>query len=245
MDRCYYDQLTEQIRSQKLDSTFFFGPLNSLIQSDFLQTENIRFFITLGLDTVQLWQLWENNPLGNDTVLINFDPDFKFDAIRSSNSVSHGNVENFGKITSSVVNGDTHRPDLAKLVKYNPETLHTIYSDDWEHSIQRILDIAIIFKMASHHGKTLIVSKNGNDNILTSLLISIQRLQNPQLSTLDAFRFIKVQRPSVYHLTPDFFDLCNSINCYSLADAPVKVDKQSRKIGQESEEPFKKIHTNK
>lgn len=233
MDRCHYDQLVEQIRSQRLDNNVFFGPINSLIQKDFLQLENIRFFITLGLDTCQLSQLWDNGSLRNDdSVVINFDPKFNPSEIDTTSRFFYENVENLRKIIANVANdcNNTNQQEMKKLVKNDIESLGTLYSGNWGVQMRYLLDIAIIFKIASQYDKILIVSKNGNDNVLVSFLIAIQMIQNPQLSALEAFKFIKVQRPSVHELTPEFVSLCNSLSGNSLS-GPIP-DKQSRKLEQ-------------
>ncbi|GAV53693.1 hypothetical protein ZYGR_0AK01950 [Zygosaccharomyces rouxii] len=234
MNRCYYDQLVEQIKSQRLDNSILFGPINSLIQKDFLESENIRFFVTLGFDTWQLSQLWDNGSLSSDnSVVINFDPNFNTNEIDTTTRFFYENAENLRKIVTHVMNTDdngSNHQELKKLISSDLAGLGTIYSGNWGVQIRYLVDIAIIFKMASQYGKILIVSKNGNDNVLVSFLIAIQMIQNPQISTPEAFKFIKVQRPSVHELAPEFVDLCNSLSG-NPSSTPIP-DKQSRKFEQ-------------
>ncbi|GCE97540.1 hypothetical protein ZYGM_003397 [Zygosaccharomyces mellis] len=234
MNRCYYDQLVEQIRSQKLDSNVLFGPINSLTQKDFLEVENVKFFITLGLDTSQLSQVWNNGPLNSDnSVVINFDPNFDYNGVDTETRFFDENAENLRKIVAHVMRADddsSTQQYLRSLVNSDVTSLGTVYNGSWEVQIRNLLDIAIIFKLASGYGKLLIVSKNGNDNVLVSLLVALQIIQNPHLSVLEAFKFIKVQRPSVQELAPEFVSLCSSLGGTPLSGSTP--DKQGRKFEQ-------------
>lgn len=234
MNRCYYDHVLEQIRSQRLDNNIFFGPINSLIQKDFLEAENIRFFITLELDARQLAQLWEDGLLNSkESVVASFDPNFNCNKIDIGTKFFYENEENLREIVNYVMSSDNDSSGqlgLKQLINSDMANLGTIYGGNWGDQIRHLLNIALVFKMASHYGKILIVSKNGNDNVLVSFLMAIQMIQNPQVSTSEAFNFIKVQRPSVHELGPEFIDLCDSLNDRSLTGSIP--DKPSRRFEQ-------------
>lgn len=234
MNRCYYDQLVEQIRSQKLDSNVLFGPINCLSQKDFLEVENIKFFITLGLDTWQLSQVWNDGPLNSDnSVVVNFDPNFDYNRVDTETRFLDENAENLHKIAAHVMRAyddNSTQQHLRSLFNSDITSLSTVYGGSWGVQIRNLLDIAIMFKMASQYGKLLIVSKNGNDNVLVSLLVALQIIQNPHISVLEAFKFIKVQRPSVQELAPEFVSLCSSLGGTPLSGSTP--DKQGRKFEQ-------------
>ncbi|QLL34096.1 hypothetical protein HG536_0F04220 [Torulaspora globosa] len=226
IDNSYYlAHSLEQLKPQRLSGNIFFGPLNTLTQRQFIESENIKLFIGVGLSTRRLAPILNEIPSFagklNDYLVLNFDSEFDAASIISGSAGSaveeyhsHNStflkliIENFlkGNEEFSVQEGYrclTPTPetlDFAQIIDGDVEAYYNggnVYSDPSSSKFVAFNDFIAIFKRVNPTAKVLVFSQNGNDLELVTFLVSAVLKEKPSVKVREAYQFIKSIRPTI------------------------------------------------
>ncbi|SCU82166.1 LAFA_0C09516g1_1 [Lachancea sp. 'fantastica'] len=201
-----------QLIPQQLTNNVFFGPLNALSQASFLQANNIKFFVAVGIPTARVAQYCQSFP-ANQFLMVNYDPLFNPNVTNSpieqelvSQYVQTQSASlkllttQLGAQTETNYNsarGLTPQPELEQLLYKNASSydcnLITAQTTDLFDTFN---DLLTIFRL-SNAGNVLVFSSSGNENELASLLISHILNTNPQTTVLEALQYLRSLRPTI------------------------------------------------
>ncbi|CDO96411.1 unnamed protein product [Kluyveromyces dobzhanskii CBS 2104] len=207
------------MKPQQLSNNVFFGPLNTLSQYDFLSQNDIKFFVSVGIPVERAMEYARNVQL-DQFMLCCLDKDF--DRVRYSDSAMCQILEFNNKhstdlktLIEHVSMSEEFNTQPLQSVLYRPVSEYTtnIYTAEGVHKFECFNDLITLFKL-SKMGNILVFSSNGNDENLVTLLISQMLRQNPSISAMDAFNYVKNLRSTVNNLTEDKLYWCSGLVAY-------------------------------
>lgn len=209
----------DQMKPQQLCNNVFFGPLNTLSQQEFLNENNIRFFISVSIPVERVIEYAANIHLDR-FLMCCFDQ--SFDRTRLSDEVMCRLLEFNGKHSAdlkalihnaSLSDECIARPLQSLFYRSVAEYTTNIFTADGVQKFEQFNDLITLFKL-SQLGNVLIFSSNGNDENLLTLLISQILKCNPKVSVMDAFTYVKNLRPTVENLHEDRIYWCSGLIAY-------------------------------
>ncbi|KAH3902857.1 uncharacterized protein SCDLUD_000450 [Saccharomycodes ludwigii] len=211
-------KILNQLEPQQLTKNVFFGPLNALTRVDFLMTNNIKFIISTGMPVYSAMKCCANIPMEKYAyVLINFDPTFsksdyndeKLFQIMCYNQIFSAQLSSFVNRALSTVEReeDIYNSQSINILRSN------IITSDGLLKFEVFNDFITLCKSANM-GNVLIVSNSGNDESLTSLLISHVMRNNCQATLQDSISYAKSLRPSVRDINESRLLMCNGLSEY-------------------------------
>lgn len=242
-DSAYYlaDPL-EQLKPQRLDGSTFFGPLNTLTQSEFIENENIELFIGIGLNTQRLANILQGIatfvPKAGPRLVFNFDQDFNQATVISGSASSvleqfccgntsllklfiesflEGNSESFTQNSYRCLTPTPETSDNSCMIDGNAETYYSnvnVCPDSSSGRYTTFNDLMTIFKFVKPTSKVLVFSQNGNDADLVSFLISALLKKNPSIKPVDAYQFLKSIRPTIDDIPAEALFSCTPLMEY-------------------------------
>ncbi|AET39841.1 uncharacterized protein Ecym_5049 [Eremothecium cymbalariae DBVPG len=196
----------DQIKPQKLNNNVFFGPLNSLSQRDFLVENGIKFFISVGIPTGRVVEYVKALPT-EEFIAIVVDG-----SSGATDGEEGGDVKRFRETHSARMQGVFRQVSMegmgfggrclpqSEVVRqlHRPiaEYQSNIVAGDGIAVLEQFNDFITLFQQ-SRLGNILIYSANGNDERLTTLLVSQVLQTNMWSSVLEAFVYVKSLRPSI------------------------------------------------
>lgn len=208
-----------QMKPQQLCSNVFFGPLNTLSQYDFLTHNDIKFFVCIGIPIKRAMEYARNIQL-DQFLMCCFDKDF--DRTKHSDETM-GRILEFNNKHSSDMKMLIHTISASEEFKIKPlqsmlyrpisEFTSNIFTADGVQKFECFNDLISVFKK-SQLGNILVFSSNGNDENLVTLLASQILKQNPTITPMDAFNYVKNLRPTVYNLKEDQIYWCSGLVAY-------------------------------
>ncbi|QLQ81706.1 hypothetical protein HG537_0F04670 [Torulaspora globosa] len=223
-DNAYYlAHSLEQLKPQRLSGNIFFGPLNTLTQRQFIESENIKLFIGVGLSTRRLAPILNEIPLFagklNDYLVLNFDSEFNPESIVTGGSaveeyhcqnsrVLKVVIESFWRRNEEFSVQEGYRcltpgPDMNDFTQMIDGDIESYYNSGNvvtdSSSLKFVLfnDLITIFKRVNPTAKILVFSQNGNDLDLVTFLISVVLKEKPSVKVMEAYQFIKSVRPTI------------------------------------------------
>ncbi|CEP64851.1 uncharacterized protein LALA0_S14e00716g [Lachancea lanzarotensis] len=201
-----------QLIPQQLTNTVFFGPLNALSQAKFLQTNNIKFFVAVGIPTARVAQYCQSLP-SDQCLVVNYDP--LFDPHAAVSTIDQELVARYMQIQSASLklltaqvsaqteanynsaSGLTPQPELEQSLYHNAACYDcNVITAENAELFERFNDLLTIFRL-SNAGNVLVFSSSGNENDLASLLISHVLHTNGQTTVFEALQYVRSLRPSI------------------------------------------------
>lgn len=208
-----------QMKAQQLCNSVFFGPLNTLSQYDFLSSNNIKFFISVGIPIERAISYARNIQLENFLICC-FDKSFDRNGLSDDTMTTalefnnkHSSDLKILTDTVSKVCGMSERPIQSSLYRPVSEYRTNIFTMDGVQKFECFNDLITIFKR-SNIGNILVFSSNGNDEELVTLLISHVLKQNPVTNLMEAFSYVKNLRQTIYPLKEDQIYWCSGLVAY-------------------------------
>ena len=199
--------MKNQIQPQQLTQNVFFGPVNSLSRLDFLMENNIKHFVCVDVPTAMAVKYSEKIPLDKYAYnFVNFDSKFnkaehtneKLFEIMCFNQNFSSQLFNFIKQTlpssSDLLNNEIYNMNSLRVLQSNIVTCGKGYE-----RFEVFNDLLTIIKYAKN-GNVLVVSSNGNDESLITLLISQVLRENCTADVMDAIKYVKALRPTIHEL---------------------------------------------
>lgn len=241
VDNAYYlAHSLEQLKPQRLSGNIFFGPLNTLTQRQFIESENIKLFIGVGLSTGRLAPILNEIPSFagklNDCLVLNFDSEFDpasvaggtagsaVEEYHSQNSrVLRLIIEDFLKSNQECSVRDGYRCltpgpetyDFAHIIDGDIEAYYNRGNVCYDSSSSKFVsfnDLITIFKRVNPAAKILVFSQNGNDLELVTFLISAVLKEKPGIDVVEAYQFIKSIRPTIDDSLEKILHGCNALS---------------------------------
>ncbi|OBA25992.1 hypothetical protein HANVADRAFT_53485 [Hanseniaspora valbyensis NRRL Y-1626] len=189
-----------QMVPAQLNSRVFFGPLNSLTNLKFITDNNIKHFITVNIPTSLSMKYCEKIPLSlNEYTLLNFDSN-----LPGSTDGMNESLVNYSQVYSSILTNfiKNQLPDCADSL-YSTSSLQHLANNIVTCVGYERLTVFNDFMTILHasdrniYGNCLVVSSNGNDEDLFTLLVSIILKENITLDLDSVIQHIQTLRPSM------------------------------------------------
>lgn len=236
----YLSQPIEQSRPQRLDNQTFFGPIDTLNQSDFLQENNIRFFIGVGIPTSRLATICSQSKMLRDSMnvvtMVNFDPEFvagqhynNFEPQNLTSNFQRHNTHQLQQLVSFLVN-DNQSNGVSRYLTPLPEKSYiskllygdvshyygsSVFNDTDVEKFKSFNDLLTIFKAYNPADKVLVFSNDGNDVELATMLISSVLKANPSVNVYEGLRYLKSLRSSLEDIKEErIIWCCGLLNYY-------------------------------
>ncbi|QLG73169.1 hypothetical protein HG535_0E02530 [Zygotorulaspora mrakii] len=237
---------SEQLKPQQLSRNVFFGPFNVLSRHKFLHDNQIKFFICIGIPTQRLVNLTSNS---DDALMINFDSSLNTTSVPVTTDIA--NYQNHNSLLLRTVidkilmeSSPSFLPQESNRC-LTPQPENCVFERPFIDSLQGIYqngsvftedvtgserfkifnDLLTVFQMVNPNASTFIFSQNGNDEELTSFLMSQVLVRNTYIKLNESYKFVKSLRPTIndikdeqtfwLHGLMDFYESIrkNSGNC--------------------------------
>ena len=193
---------------QQICPRVWLGPYNALLNntdnygSNFLVQRNIKIIINCGT-TLPFLDLIENNrdvAISSDVLILSLDPFFQ-----SHDELAANFTRKYSRILANYLNYFyKSNPNAAKLIEQLPNSTDRIQISSpilcganlmmQFFSLIKLIDL---FKLVNQEMEVLIISQDGNDNLLTGLMIAYL-MDTYRYNLLNSFNMIKSRRPSIY-----------------------------------------------
>lgn len=194
---------------QRLNNEVFFGSINLLNDINFINDNNIHFFIT---DNIPISDLLKFNCLNDSDnfLFINFNSQFNINNFNEKFFLDN-NLLKFQKIITKLI--EERKNEFDDIRSYLYDDIHnyyktTIFNDEYKDRFIKFNDILTIFKKFDKNLKVLTLSNTNNYEPLFTLLVSNVLKNNPNFKTLEALQFVKSMRNNDYPMKDEKIFWC-------------------------------------
>ncbi|AGO12034.1 AaceriADR371Wp [[Ashbya] aceris (nom. inval.)] len=201
----------DQLQPQQLSANVFFGPLNTLSQAEFIASKNIRFFVSIGIPIQKVVEHMKAVPHQNYVAAV-VDEDHAESMNESADvalfrKVHTDKIQQLAHAMRRVNSDDDSYPQARNAYMSATGASSADFQSNVIGSTGLILmeqfnDLLTLFQ-ESQLGNVLVYSRNGNDETMTTLLVSNILRTNAHINLLEAFSYLRSLRPTVSEQTKE------------------------------------------
>ncbi|AAS52291.1 ADR371Wp [Eremothecium gossypii ATCC 10895] len=195
----------DQLQPQQLSANVFFGPLNTLSQAEFIESKNIRFFISIGIPIQKVVEHMRAVPHQNYVAAV---VDEEHAKVMNENAdvalfrkIHTDKIQQLAHAIGGVGHGDGSYPEaqcayMPAFTTCSAEFKSNVIGSTGLTLMEQFNDLLTLFQ-GSQLGNVLVYSRNGNDDMMTTLLVSNILRTNAHINLLEAFSYLRSLRPTV------------------------------------------------